>query len=220
MPPSSPAAERGGRAEGASSGASPSALEELRAALEEYERGQRSGDSQARRERLLQEEQARQTATRSLNAAPRTRAQLEGKLSEKGLPEDVIASVLDRYEEVGLVDDLEFARGWIRSRAEQKGLAAVALREELKRKGIAASTVEQALGEILDDEREASAGEDLARAKARAVVRRMGAENLQTRQEQDKALRKIVAAVARKGHSPGSAFGWAREALAEELRSA
>lgn len=210
MPPSSPDASTEQAAK----------REALRLALEEYERQQVSENSAARSERLLQEERARQTATRSLNAAPRTRSQLESKLEEKDIPEDVIAAVLDRYEEVGLVNDLEFARGWIRSRAASKGIAAMALREELQRKGIATDVIEQALSECLAPEKEHSFGEDLARVKARAVVLRIGAENLQSRQEQDKALRKIVAAVARKGHSPGLAFSWARDALAEELGSA
>ncbi len=45
----------------------------------------------------------------ALTAAPRSRAQLESKLAAKGASPEVAAKVHDRYEQVGLVDDAEFA---------------------------------------------------------------------------------------------------------------
>ncbi|MCB4208101.1 regulatory protein RecX [Arthrobacter sp. UM1] len=199
------------------SGGDRDALASLKDKLQEYAERQAAGEAGPDPERLKLEEKARNIATRSLNAAPRTRSQLRSKLLEKEIPEDVADEVLERFEDVGLVDDREFARGWIRARSESKGVASRALREELVKKGVPSDVIEDALVECLEPEREDEFGADLARVKARAVVARMGAASLQSRPEQEKALRKIVAAVARKGHAPGRALGWARTALDEEL---
>ncbi|GAA1353566.1 RecX family transcriptional regulator [Falsarthrobacter nasiphocae] len=127
--------------------------------------------------------------------------------------------MLDRYEDVGLIDDARFARVWVAERSRLKMVGATALREELRRKGVAAAVIEAALAAELPPETEESQGEELARVKARAAVRRIGASALEERAGRDKALRSIVAAVARKGHSPSRAFEWARRALDAELEA-
>ena len=71
------------------------------------------------------------------------------------------ARVLDRFEEVGLVDDAEFARSLVRSRQASRGLAGRALRQELRRSGVDDETAAEALDE-LDPEQEL--------ATARALV--------------------------------------------------
>ena len=80
----------------------------------------------------------------ALTAAPRSRAQLESKLAAKGAPPDVAARVLDRFEQVGLVDDAEFARSLVRSRQASRGLAGRALRQELRRSGVGDETAADA----------------------------------------------------------------------------
>ena len=57
---------------------------------------------------------ARAIVLRQLTASPKSRLQLERKLAERNVPEDVAAAVLDRFEEVRLVDDAEFADMWVR----------------------------------------------------------------------------------------------------------
>ena len=51
-----------------------------------------------------------------LTGQARSRAELSAKLARKRVPPEVAASLLDRFEEVGLVDDAEFVREWVRSR--------------------------------------------------------------------------------------------------------
>ncbi len=68
-----------------------------------------------------------------------------------------------RYHPVGLVDDEAFAEMFVRSRQETKGLAAGALRHELRTKGVPDEVVDAALEEI-DPERE--------KEQARALVAR------------------------------------------------
>src|SRR5690606_25077958 len=72
-------------------------------------------------------EVARTIALRLLSAAPRSRAQLAEKLAARDVPEDVAGALLDRYEEVGLLDDAAYADMLVRTRHAERGLARRAL---------------------------------------------------------------------------------------------
>src|SRR5215210_6282492 len=111
---------------------------------------------------------ARAIVLRQLTAAPRSRAQLSERLAERGAPEDVARRVLDRFEEVGLVDDAAFAAGWVRSRHETRGLSRRALAHELRAKGVDDETARTALAGLdRDDERRAA--EQLVARRLRSV---------------------------------------------------
>ncbi len=64
------------------------------------------------------------------------------------MPDDVAARLLDRFEEVGLVDDAAFARDWVASRQAGRGLARRALTTELRRKGVADEVVAEAVDAV------------------------------------------------------------------------
>jgi regulatory protein len=145
---------------------------------------------------------ARRIVLRQLAMGPRTRRQLEDKLCDRGCDPAVAAGVLDRMSEVGLVDDEAFAEMFVRSRRETKGLAAVALRRELRDKGVADDVVDAALEEI-DPERE--------KEQARALVSR----RLRTMRglDRDVQTRRLAAFLARKGYGWGASVQVIREAL-------
>ena len=82
------------------------------------------------------EQVARTILLRRLEAAPRTRAELATTLRERNVPDEVALRVLDRFEEVGLIDDRVFARMWVESRQRGRNLSGRALRSELRRKGV------------------------------------------------------------------------------------
>src|SRR4051794_29629985 len=88
---------------------------------------------------------ARDIVLRALTHSPKSRLQLQQKLLEREIPADVAESVLDRFEEVKLIDDAEFAQMWVRSRSQYKSLARGALRRELAEKGIDPELARQAL---------------------------------------------------------------------------
>lgn len=144
----------------------------------------------------------RKIVLRQLAMGPRTRRQLEDKLRDRGTAPDVVARVLDRMGEVGLVDDEAYAEMFVRSQQETKGLAASALRHELRRKGVADEVVDAALEEV-DPERE--------KEQARALVER----RLRTMRGLDREVqtRRLAAHLARKGYGPGVAYQVVREAL-------
>jgi regulatory protein len=149
-----------------------------------------------------QEAVARKILLDQLTGSARSRSELRTKLARKGVPDAVAARLLDRFEEVGLVDDQAFARAWVQSRQPGKGLARRALAQELRRKGVDDEVARVALDEVdPDDEVEA----------ARALVRR----RLRTVDglERGTAVRRLTGMLARKGYPAGVCFTVVREEL-------
>ena len=81
------------------------------------------------------------------------------------MPDEVAATVLDRLEEVGLVDDEAFAQSWVESRQQRRHLSRSALRRELQSKGVDRDQVDAALATV-DVEDELAAARALAAKKA------------------------------------------------------
>jgi regulatory protein len=153
-------------------------------------------------------EVAREICLRELALRPRTRAELAKVLARKEISGDVIAEVLDRYDEVGIIDDAAFARAWVSSRHHGRGLARRALANELRRHGVDAETA----GEALDD-----IDADTEAATARALVDR----KLRTVSGDPQAVfRRLVGMLARKGYPPGVAIGAVKDALAAQSAEA
>src|ERR1700709_1392791 len=105
-------------------------------------RGEPSAPEQSESER------AREICLRQLAARPRTRVELAKVLARKEISDEVIAEVLDRYDEVGMIDDAAFARAWVSSRHHGRGLARRALANELRQHGVDAETASEALEAI------------------------------------------------------------------------
>ncbi|MDH3959420.1 MAG: recombination regulator RecX [Actinomycetota bacterium] len=147
---------------------------------------------------------ARTIALRRLEAAPRTRAQLATTLRERNIPDDVALAVLDRFEEVGLIDDRTFARMWVESRQRTRNLSARALRMELRTRGVADDLISDAL-ETLTAEDELSAARVIAARKARSV------QGL----PRSTAIRRMSGALGRKGYGAAVTAQVVREALDE-----
>jgi regulatory protein len=127
---------------------------------------------------------------------------LAGTLRERGVPDAVAARVLDRFEEVGLIDDRLFARMWVESRQASRGLSARALRSELRTRGVADEWVADALEGIGHDE-EVAAARTIALRKVRSVVGL----------PRSTQVRRISGALARKGYGPAVTSRVVREVL-------
>lgn len=150
-------------------------------------------------------EVARSIVLNQLTARARSRAELEATLSSRNVPIDVATAVLDRMEEVQLVDDAAFAEQWVASRHRSRGLGRRSLHVELYRKGIDPELAAAALGQ-LDPELERQTAAEL-------VQRKLGS----TRGQPTPArARRLVGLLARKGYSGGLAMDVVRQALADE----
>lgn len=160
-----------------------------------------------------QYEKAKAVVLRRLTGSPKSRHQLAVALKEKEFSDDVITRVLDRMEEVHLVNDAEFARTWVRGRHEIKNLGKSALRRELREKGISEPLAEEALEQLSDDDEHAAARELVERKlRGKSVPVGNGPEE---RGERDKLTRRLVSMLARRGHSPGAAFQIVRDVMDE-----
>nr|WP_245192421.1 regulatory protein RecX [Arthrobacter pigmenti] len=169
--------------------------------------GPGAADADARRDEDPYEV-ARSIVLRQLSMAPRSRHQLFGKLAERGVSEHVAVEILDRYEEVQLVDDAEFAKMWVRSRAQTSSLARSALKRELAEKGITGEIAEDALAQRTDED-EMAAAEELVRRKLRPLA------DPGDRAGRDKQVRRLVSMLARKGYPPGAAFSIVKNVMAD-----
>jgi regulatory protein len=148
------------------------------------------------------EQVARNICLRALTGAAKTRKQLADLLAKRGIPEEAADAVLDRFSEVGLIDDAAFARAWVSSRQSGRGLARRALSAELRAKGVDAEVASAALEE-LDPQDEWDA------------ARRLVARRLPSLQRFDRvtAERRLLGMLARKGYGGGLAGHVVREAL-------
>ena len=151
------------------------------------------------------DEVARKILLRRLSDRPRTRAELATALRRKGVPGEIATSLLDRFEAVGLINDAEFARSWIRSRLSGKGLARRSLGAELRRKGVDAETVQTALDEV-DPEEEEAAARQLVRRKSRSMQRFDPAVR----------LRRLTSMLARRGFPSDVAFRVVRDETTDD----
>jgi regulatory protein len=145
---------------------------------------------------------ARKILLDSLTGQARSRKELRDKLARRDVPDELAERLLDRFGEVGLVDDEAFARSWVESRQRSRGLARRALAQELRRKGVDDETARTALDE-LDPEREVRAASELVSKKARSMRTLDPAV----------ATRRLVAMLARKGYPPGLAHRVVRDEL-------
>lgn len=149
-------------------------------------------------------EAAREICLRQLSFRPRTRAELATALRKRGVADEVATAVLDRYNEVGLIDDAAFARAWVSSRHHGRGLARRALANELRQRGVDAEVASVAL-EDLDPDTEAATARSLVERRLRS----MGTA------PPEMVFRRLVSMLARKGYPAGVAIGAVKDALAE-----
>jgi regulatory protein len=131
---------------------------------------------------------ARTIALRRLSASARSRSELEAALSSRRVPSDAAGRVLDRLEEVGLVDDRRLAQDWVASRQARRHLSRAALRHELQAKGVAREDIDLAL-------------EDVSREEELRAARALAAKKLNSMTDQPREVqrRRIAGALARRG---------------------
>ena len=149
-------------------------------------------------------EAAKQVLLRRLSHAPRTRKELAKDLKDKDISDEVANVALNRFEEVGLINDQALASNYVSSQHERKGLGKNALRQQLRAKGVSDDVALEAISQISDDQ-EFQAAFALACKKIRSLQR----DDAKTQ------LRKIVGVLARKGYSSNLAFRVAKEVITD-----
>ncbi|HEX3752978.1 MAG TPA: regulatory protein RecX [Streptosporangiaceae bacterium] len=148
---------------------------------------------------------ARAICIRLITVEPRTRSQLAQALQRKQIPDAIADGILDRFTEVGLIDDQAFARAWVESRHHSRGLSRRALSTELRRRGVADDDLREAV-ETLDPDQEVATARQIVDRKLRST----------RGQPPDARARRLVGVLARKGYGPALAYRIVREALEAE----
>ncbi len=128
----------------------------------------------------------------ALAVRAKSRGELAAQLKRRGIPLDVANEVLDRLERSKLINDLDFARAWSKSRLSSKKISKRVLAQELRRKEVADDLIAIALDEISSDD-EYEAALQLGERKARSL------QNY----AEDVRERRITSALARKGYNYG-----------------
>lgn len=149
-------------------------------------------------------ERARELALSILTRAPRSAADLRERLISKEVEPAVADEIIERYLEVGLLDDLTLAATIARTRHAERGLAPTAIAQELRRKGFQEDHIRAALEPL-----SAGVQEDMARELAARRWSRNA--NVPT----EARVRRTVSHLARKGYPASLAY-----ALVRDLQSA
>jgi regulatory protein len=124
-------------------------------------------------------------ALKYLTYRPRSQAEVETYLHGKGFSEEMIAEALVRLQEVGLLDDAAFAQYWVENRMEFRPKGPIALRYELRQKGVAEETIAEAIDAVDPDE--------AAYRASQKLVRRLASEDRQG------FFRRLLAYLGRRG---------------------
>lgn len=148
---------------------------------------------------------ARSIALGRLSVAPQTRAQLDAAMAKKGVPVEVRDEVLNRFGDVGLIDDAAFAQLWVESRHAGRGLGKRALGHELRTRGVAPQVADEAVGALTAEQEEETARQLVAR-------RLPGMRRLDSATR----TRRLAGMLARKGYPAGLSMRVVREALAAD----
>lgn len=134
---------------------------------------------------------ARRIALQQLESRQRSEAELRKALTKRGTPEHIVDQIIDRFIEVGLINDHEFAQALTSTRLAVQRRGALRIEQELRSKGIRQEIISQALVNI-DDEHERDAALAFAKRRARSL------QHL----EPHVARRRLLGALARRGFSP------------------
>ena len=152
---------------------------------------------------------ARAICLRLLTMGPKTRAQLADAMRARDVPAEIADGVLDRFGDVGLIDDQAFAAMWVSSRHLGRGLGRRALTQELRHRGVDDATAAEAVSQVSD-------------ADEHAAARELVAKRLPSLARYDKPtqVRRLVGLLQRKGYGGGLAFAVVREVMGEAASEA
>ncbi len=154
--------------------------------------GQRlSEDDIARLKQQDTHEVAYLRGLRLLSYRPRSVAEIQRKLSELGFEEPVVTAAIQRMKDNGYLGDDQFAKTWVENRTAFRPRSKRLLAMELRQKGVAEETIQQALEET-DDE------DSLAYQTASKYARRLAGSDWET------FRKRLGAYLGRRGFSYGT----------------
>lgn len=145
---------------------------------------------------------AKAICLRLLTGQARPRAGLATALRQRGIPDEVANRVLDRFTDLGLIDDRAYAEMFVTAKHRDRALGTTALRNELRRKGVDDALVDEAVRAV---------DPDAERERAAALIdRRIDAAMVNGIPT---ARRRLVGLLARRGYSAEVASSVVEQAI-------
>jgi regulatory protein len=99
------------------------------------------------------QQQALDRALNYLSFRPRSRQEVRNYLRGKNTPPELIDTVLERLDQMDMINDRAFASFWVETREQFNPKGVHALKNELRMKGIERSVVDEVVDEEQDEER-------------------------------------------------------------------
>ncbi|MCB9640860.1 MAG: RecX family transcriptional regulator [Myxococcales bacterium] len=100
---------------------------------------------------LLKEAQilrAKEITLNFLSYQARTEQEVEKKLKDRGIAPDIAEQVIQRFRDLGYLNDPNFARSFAQSRLEARGQGPRRIQMELKKRGISANHIQEAIQQL------------------------------------------------------------------------
>lgn len=108
------------------------------------------------------EAQAKNIAINFLSYRPRSRKEIEMHLMKKGFDEAIAGQAADKLQSLSMVNDLEFARMFVRDRLQRKKIGTSLLRQQLIQKGIARTIIDTICSELVTPDQQKHAAFEAA----------------------------------------------------------
>src|SRR5690625_4554147 len=160
-----------------------------------------SGPQPSRSEEMKRD---RAILLRALCRSSRRRYELKQRLLQRDIAAEIAEELLERFGEDRLIDDEQYGTRVVRTRHRERGLARPAIAQELRRRGISDEHGKRAL-EQLDS--------DLELARARELIARR-IDSVRSL-DRERALRRLMGYLLRRGYSSGQALSVIQPALDE-----
>ena len=117
------------------------------------------------------EMEAKTYAINYISYRPRSSNEVLKYLRTKHFTKEVATSVIQHLQEVGLINDLEFARMFTRDRLKRKSIGESLLRQQLLSKGVSRSNIDCVIKEYITNSDQRKAAEEAARKRLNQMKR-------------------------------------------------
>lgn len=134
------------------------------------------------------ERRAREKALYLLEHRSHSKKELKEKIIKSGVPKETAEAAAGHMEEIGLVNDAEYARNYARMLFDRKQFGVRRVRQELKLKGITEDIIEEVIG-------------DFSPEYAPEVIQNLLMRKYPLYAEDEKVKKRAVSAMMRLGYS-------------------
>ena len=153
------------------------------------------------------EEDVRQALLKLIERSSKSSGQLRTALLEKEFPVQLVDQMIDRFIEVGLIDDMALAKDLTEVAVTRKSKAKSVIARELRAKNFPQEAIDAAISEI-DTEAELEVAKKLAESRYRQLLKL----------EPEVRTRRLSSYLMRKGYSSSVVWTAVRHASGEVTR--